>query len=139
MQIRIRESAHGGYVVEVGKTLETQENPIGIGYIMPAFIVYKSSHHNTLKEAKEEAKKAMQKGGDSMKYVIVDMTKTDLFTKEFDTEEEAVKNADRDFERLTSSDKRNRVAFYILKSENADEAAENHLDGDIIKDYFKGE
>ena len=74
-----------------------------------------------------------------MKYVIVDMTKTDLFTKEFDTEEEAVKNADRDFERLTSSDKRNRVAFYILKSENADEAAENHLDGDIIKDYFKGE
>lgn len=72
-----------------------------------------------------------------MKYIIVDATKTDLFTKEFDTEEEAVKNADRDFEQLTSSDKRKRTAFYVLKSENADESAENHFDGDIIKDYFK--
>ena len=62
MQIRIRESAHVDYVVEVGKTIETQENPIGIGYIMPAFIVYKSSHHNTLKEAKEEAKRQCRKG-----------------------------------------------------------------------------
>lgn len=72
-----------------------------------------------------------------MKYIIIDQTKTDLFTKEFDTEEEAVKNADRDFEHMTSSDKRQRIAFYVLKSENADESAENHLDGDVIKDYFK--
>ena len=51
MEKRIRESAHGGYVVEFGKPVQEQENPCGIGYIMPSFIVYKLARYDTLEQA----------------------------------------------------------------------------------------
>ena len=51
MEKRIRTSAHGGYVVEFGKTVEVQENPCGIGYIMPGFLVYQSARYDTLEQA----------------------------------------------------------------------------------------
>ena len=52
MEKRIRESSHGGYVVEWGKPIEPQPNPFGgIGYLMPGFFVYKSSRYDTLEEA----------------------------------------------------------------------------------------
>lgn len=54
MEKRIRESSHGGYIVEFGKAIEEQPNPCGIGYIMPGFMVYKSIRCDSLKKAEEE-------------------------------------------------------------------------------------
>jgi len=53
MKKRITKTSYGDYKVEWGKTIKSQPNPVGIGYIMPGFMVYKMSHYNTLKEAKE--------------------------------------------------------------------------------------
>ena len=52
MEKRIRKSSHGGFVAEwgiehKGRTLA----PNGIGYTMPAFIVYREAHYDTLEEA----------------------------------------------------------------------------------------
>lgn len=70
-----------------------------------------------------------------MKYILIDETKTDIFTKEFDTELGALAAAKYEWEHLTESEKKDRVAFYVLKSVNPDEEAENHFDGDVVKDY----
>ena len=73
-----------------------------------------------------------------MRYLVIDETKgMDTFVKEFETKEEAIHSADAEFERLTAYDKKQRSAFYVLKSVNPDEEADDHFDGDIIKDYFK--
>ena len=37
--------------MEFGKTVEGQENPCGIGYIMPGFLVYQSARYDTLEQA----------------------------------------------------------------------------------------
>lgn len=70
-----------------------------------------------------------------MKYIVVDELKNDMFTEEFEIKEEAIKAADEDWHRLTESDKKRRIAFYVLESSNPDEEAEDHFDGDIIKSY----
>lgn len=57
MEVRIRETSHGGYTVEAGYTAKAQHNPLGIGSIMPGFIAYRSEHADTLKEAKQIAKR----------------------------------------------------------------------------------
>lgn len=52
MEWRIRESGHGGFVVEKGlQTEKCTPAPTGIGFIMPAFIVYESTHFDTRKQA----------------------------------------------------------------------------------------
>lgn len=51
MEWRIRKSGHGGYVVEKGVKVESMPNPFGIGFIMPAFIVYESRTFDTEKQA----------------------------------------------------------------------------------------
>lgn len=51
MEWRIRESSHGGFVAEKGIKVESQPNPCGIGYIMPAFIVYEMHSFDTEKQA----------------------------------------------------------------------------------------
>lgn len=61
MEWRIRESGHGGYMAEKG--IQTEPGTLaqsGIGYIMPAFIVYESAHFDTYKQALKyvECKKA---------------------------------------------------------------------------------
>lgn len=71
-----------------------------------------------------------------MKYVIIDATKTDLFTTECETKEEALKKAEKQFNYLTDFDKKKRTEFYILESIDSDEESEKHLDGDIIKRYI---
>lgn len=60
MEIRIRESSHGGYVVEKGVQ---HEGGVEVGYkpgcTMKAFIVYESAHYDTLEEAKKAANRKM--------------------------------------------------------------------------------
>lgn len=67
-----------------------------------------------------------------MKYIVIDQTTADIFTKEFDDREKAIRTAKRDFNYLTKSDFKKRVAFFVLESENPDEEAENHFDGTPI-------
>ena len=67
-----------------------------------------------------------------MKYVIIDETKTDIFTEEFDDAEKAIRAADRSWEHLTGDEQRSRVRFLVLRSANPDEDAVDHLDGDVI-------
>lgn len=70
-----------------------------------------------------------------MKYIIIDDYKGDCFSSEFNTAEEAIKQADIEWAHLTEKEKRNRTAFYVLESVNPDEDAENHYDGTPIKNY----
>lgn len=70
-----------------------------------------------------------------MKYIVIDELKNDMFTNEYETKEKAVKVAGQEWGRLTESDKKRRVAFYVLESVNPDEDAENHFDGDVVKSY----
>lgn len=70
-----------------------------------------------------------------MKYIVIDELKNDMFTNEYETKEEAVKAADQEWGRLTESDKKRRVAFYVLESVNPDEDTIDHFDGDVIKSY----
>ena len=52
MEWRIRESSHGGFVAERGVKHEGGVlAPSGIGYTMPVFIVYESSHFDTRRQA----------------------------------------------------------------------------------------
>ena len=57
MVVRIRESSHGGYMVELGEETKTTKNPLGCGSIMPGFLAYRSEHAYTLNEAKQIAKR----------------------------------------------------------------------------------
>lgn len=69
----------------------------------------------------------------NMKYLVV-YAKGDEFVEEFDSKEEAFKNADYQWSHLTKNEKRN-CEFYVLESANADEEAENHMDGDVLREY----
>lgn len=71
-----------------------------------------------------------------MKYIVIDETKTDMYTAEFDNKDEALEEARIQFNRLTNSDLKNRIRFYVLESVNPDEDADNHYDGDIVKNYI---
>lgn len=71
-----------------------------------------------------------------MRYILVDQTATDAFTEEFETKEEAIAAGARQFNYLTESDLKERTAFYVLKSINPDEEAENHFDGEIVKEWL---
>ena len=57
MEVRIIETSRGDYMVEAGYTIETIRNPFGPGYIMPGFIAYRKEHAETLREAKQIAKR----------------------------------------------------------------------------------
>ena len=71
-----------------------------------------------------------------MKYVVIDDCGSDLYTTEHETKEEAIREAEIQLSRLTSTDRKRREAFFVLESVNPDEEAENHLDGDIIKKWI---
>lgn len=68
-----------------------------------------------------------------MKYIIMDYTDGDCFTDEFDDKEEALQEAEEQWEHLTKCDQKCRTAFYVLGSVNPDEDAPDHYDGDIVK------
>lgn len=46
-------------------------------------------------------------------YIVFDDCGTDFFTKEFETKEAAIREAEKEWNRLTSNDKKRRVAFYV--------------------------
>lgn len=69
-----------------------------------------------------------------MKYLVVYATRGDEFVEEFDYKEEAFKNADYQWYHLTRSEKRD-CKLYVLESVNPDEEAENHMDGDVLREY----
>lgn len=71
-----------------------------------------------------------------MRYVIVDIKDGDMFSKEFDDKTEAIRQAEEDFEALTSADKKHRSDFYVLESINPDTEAENHFDGKEIRRWL---
>lgn len=66
-----------------------------------------------------------------MKYVLIDVSRGDQFEKEFDNKEEALRQGELDFAKVTPAD--HCTEFYLLESINPDEEAENHFDGDIVK------
>lgn len=54
----IRQSSHGGFNFARGLFHSGGEiAPSGIGYTLPAFVEYHSSHYDTLEQAKKAAKK----------------------------------------------------------------------------------
>lgn len=67
------------------------------------------------------------------KYVVIDATPTDTFTIECKTKTEALTAAQNQWAALTEYDRRRRSEFAIIKSDNPDETALNHLDGAIVK------
>lgn len=69
-----------------------------------------------------------------MKYLVITSYTTDEFVSEFETKEEALAHADRIWGSTSDADKK-KGRFYVLESVNPDEDAENHYDGNIIKEY----
>ena len=70
-----------------------------------------------------------------MKYIIIDENNGDMFNKEYESREEALKQAEIDWGYLTDREKEKRTAFYVLESVNPDEEAPDHYDGEPIKVY----
>ena len=68
-----------------------------------------------------------------MKYIVMDFKNGDFFTDEFDNKEEALQEAEEQWNQLTECDQKRRTAFYVLESVNPDEEAPDHYDGDIVK------
>lgn len=71
-----------------------------------------------------------------MKYIVIEEHPCQEFVHEFDTKEEAIKFADSEFNRLCEADKKRITAYYVLESANPDEDAEDHFDGNPIKEYI---
>lgn len=69
-----------------------------------------------------------------MKYVLVDMTRGDMFTEEFEDKQNAIDYGDRMFSYKTKADKC--TEYYLLESADPDEESEQHLNGDIIKRWL---
>lgn len=68
-----------------------------------------------------------------MKYIIMDYADGDCFTDEFNSKQEALREAREQWEQLTEHDQQRRTEFYVLESVNPDEDAPDHYDGEIIK------
>ena len=68
-----------------------------------------------------------------MKYIIMDYVDGDCFTDEFENKEEALQEAEGQWEHLTRYDQKHRTEFYVLESVNTDEDAPDHYDGNIVK------
>lgn len=66
-----------------------------------------------------------------MKYIVMDERRDgtgDIFTAEFETLAEAVREAESQLTHLTAQEQKQRTV-YVLESANPDEEAEDHLDG----------
>lgn len=71
-----------------------------------------------------------------MKYLFIDRKNSDEFIDEFNSEKEAIEAAEMNWTHLTDNEKKSREAFYVLESVNPDEDADDHLEGNIIKDFL---
>lgn len=70
-----------------------------------------------------------------MKYILIDEVNGDQYTSESNDFEALAKKAEREWSYLTDAEKENRSAFFIIESINPDEEAENHFDGNVLKDW----
>lgn len=70
-----------------------------------------------------------------MRFLVIDVKNGDMFDKAYATREEAIAQADREWNSLTEYDKKQRECFYVLESVTDDEEAENRFDGNVIKEY----
>ncbi len=71
-----------------------------------------------------------------MKYIVFDSNYSfdgDVFDQEFESKEEAIKEAKRQIDHLTYREKKHRHVW-VLESVNPDVEAENHFDGTPIWD-----
>ena len=68
-----------------------------------------------------------------MKYIIMDYKDGDFFADEFDSKDEALREAEEQWEQLTKQDRERREAFYVLESIDSDEDTLDHYDGYIVK------
>lgn len=75
-------------------------------------------------------------GNTTVCYVLVDYVRGDMFTNKFETESEAIAQADWEWNRLSDSDKAKRDAFYVLESSYEDEDSIAHLDGNVVKSWI---
>jgi hypothetical protein len=71
-----------------------------------------------------------------MKYLSIYM-KGDWFVDEFGTAQEAIDRAAEIFNHLTEREKEAAEGLYVLESVNPDEEADNHLDGDVVRDFLE--
>lgn len=66
-------------------------------------------------------------------YVLIDEIKNgDCFDQDFSTLEEAIAEAEVQWDYLSDSDKRRRGFFGIIITEHPDPEDEAHLDGDVL-------
>ena len=70
-----------------------------------------------------------------MRYLVIDELKNEMYVEEFETEIEAIKKADAEFDSLTPGDKKKKIAFYVLESVDPDPESVDHFDGDFVKIY----
>ena len=71
-----------------------------------------------------------------MKYIVIEEHQSDIFDKEFDSKDDAIKEAEYRFNHMTANDKKRTKELYVLESVNPDPEAENHFDGDIVKRWI---
>lgn len=68
-----------------------------------------------------------------MKYVLIDEIKNgDIWTREYENEEEAIKKGIEEWNSLSDYDKKRREFFGVILSKNPDVESSEHLDGWII-------
>lgn len=70
-----------------------------------------------------------------MKFIAIEETKEDMFTKEFESKEEAITYADMMWSKTSDNDKKNVFSFYVIESKNPDVESDDHFDGDVVKSY----
>lgn len=70
-----------------------------------------------------------------MKYVVVDIRESAIFTEEFDNSEEAMKCAERDWHHKTRDEKKRCIEYFVLESADSDPESPEHLDGNIIYEW----
>lgn len=71
-----------------------------------------------------------------MRYVLMDVRKNaEIWSEEFDDLDAAIAKGQNDFDSLTDKEKKNVESFYVLESVNPDETADNHYDGDPVKEW----
>lgn len=70
-----------------------------------------------------------------MKYIAACEIRGDIFTKEFETADEAVKYAVADINRMSDSDVNKIESYLVIESVNPDEDAEDHFDGNTVFDF----
>lgn len=72
-----------------------------------------------------------------MKYVAMRYGKDgNVWTKEADDANEAIKAAQIEWDHLTEEEKKEKVvSLFVLESADSDEEAENHYDGNVVKQW----